>query len=1010
MDRGIIVGHIRTALEVMVAPGSVVEIRVLKADGRKRTDSGYFDDIDKAAEIAARYDSRAAGIYHTLNPVELALLARAANRIREGADITTGDIDIIRRCWLPIDFDPVRPAGISSSEVEHTAALDRAAACRSWLCSRGWPEPLFADSGNGAHLLYRVDLPNDASSRELVKACLDALAHTFTDESVVVDRGVHNAGRIWKLYGTLARKGDSTTDRPHRRSAIISRPGTFSVVAHNLLLALSSEHTQLVPGNETSQLVKKQSSLPADRGDVVEDIRARFDMVAYARHHFPGEVQPEGHGEVRITGNQGLLINSGKGVWKQWGSGAGGDCFDLIGHVHFGPVWNRHDANMFSEVLDEAAQRVGITNHRRPLQLRPQVETAEMTARLEPLPWELPLPFHEYDLPSFPLNTLGGWLRDYVEAVALETQTPADLAAMLGIAVCSAALSKIVAVSLHAGHTEPVNMYIVVALPPGNRKSSVFKALSNPIEEFERSEAQRLGPAIAEAQARYRIMDATLQKAQSDAARASQEERADRVQAAETLAREFAAVKLPVSPRLITTDATPEKLVSLLHDNGGRMAVMSPEGNVFDLMDGRYSTNGASNFDVYLNGYSGDTIRVDRIGRRSDYVPSPALTLGLTVQPSVIRGLGLKTGFRERGLLGRFMFSLPKSLVGYRDVQAPPVPSHIKATYDDRMRALLSIPPDTDETDDTTPHVLRLTPAAHEVLTRFAARIEPQLAEFGALGSIVDWATKLVGGILRIAGILHMVDCIGAPGPWTPQIQTATVGRAIEIGEYLIPHARAAFAEMGIDSRIDDARYVLKWIERTASPTFTKRDCFEGTKGRFREVSKLEPVLTLLVDHGYIRLQSVIGRSGPGRPSSQRYEVNPLWPSQNSHYAQNSDRSPPGQHSANSANTVEDSDAPEDLSDHSHIPPAPGAKDSGFQAVGRSGLGRGHAALLTVRKAIREGDFAVAQAKMSEISFIDWSEEHRLLAEAQQAAAQHQFDGEYRIDSETNNTEGGDDR
>ena len=148
--------------------------------------------------------------------MEPALLARAENRIKRPLHQTTSDRDILRRRWLPVDFDAVRPAGVSATEEEKATALWRAREVRDHLQEAGWPEPVVGDSGNGAHLLYPVDLPNDAESLELVRGVLEALSFRFSDGQVSVDTTTANAARIWKLYGTTARKGDSTEDRPHR--------------------------------------------------------------------------------------------------------------------------------------------------------------------------------------------------------------------------------------------------------------------------------------------------------------------------------------------------------------------------------------------------------------------------------------------------------------------------------------------------------------------------------------------------------------------------------------------------------------------------------------------------------------------------------------------------------------------------------------------------------------------------------------------------------------------------
>ena len=212
------------SIKLFFQPGEVWELRIPKA-GRAGTVSGYFNDPEAFAKAVLKYSGKVPGVYFTLNPVNPALLARASNKVIERATLTTSDHDIICRRWLPIDIDPVRPAGISSSDAEHSLALERAKAIREHLRKQDWPEPLFADSGNGAHLLYKIDLPNDDESRELVKSTLGALDFLFSDEKAKIDISVYNAARIWKVYGTLSCKGENTASRPHRAARVIGGPG-----------------------------------------------------------------------------------------------------------------------------------------------------------------------------------------------------------------------------------------------------------------------------------------------------------------------------------------------------------------------------------------------------------------------------------------------------------------------------------------------------------------------------------------------------------------------------------------------------------------------------------------------------------------------------------------------------------------------------------------------------------------------------------------------------------------
>jgi hypothetical protein len=161
-------------LRLFIAPGQVTELRILEAttsaDRWPQTEAGYFDEMDALARAAVGIKS-ALGFYFIPTPLKPALLARAVNKIRKAPKgESTADGDILRRHWLLIDTDPVRPAGIASSDEEHKAALDRAAAIDAYLTANGWPFPIKADSGNGGQLIYRIDLPADDAG--LVQRCL----------------------------------------------------------------------------------------------------------------------------------------------------------------------------------------------------------------------------------------------------------------------------------------------------------------------------------------------------------------------------------------------------------------------------------------------------------------------------------------------------------------------------------------------------------------------------------------------------------------------------------------------------------------------------------------------------------------------------------------------------------------------------------------------------------------------------------------------------------------------
>jgi hypothetical protein len=254
-------GLLRDTIARIAGPGQVVEVRALTD---QFTHSGYFNDpalLVRAVEPLDA-DNSVHGIYVTLNEVNPALLSRRANRIKMRLgkkDSTTSDADILRRRWLPVDIDPLRPSGVSSTDEEHGLALAKADEIARWLAGLGFPDPVRADSGNGAHLLYRIDLPNDEAATPLVKRCLATLDTLFSDDRVNVDTANFNAARIWKLYGTVSRKGDNTPERPHRRSRMLSAPDELKVATVDQLRDLAAR----LP---TEQHAQQQPATAKDKG------------------------------------------------------------------------------------------------------------------------------------------------------------------------------------------------------------------------------------------------------------------------------------------------------------------------------------------------------------------------------------------------------------------------------------------------------------------------------------------------------------------------------------------------------------------------------------------------------------------------------------------------------------------------------------------------------------------------------------------------------------------------
>jgi putative DNA primase/helicase len=474
-------------------------------------------------------------------------------------------------------------------------------------------------------------------------------------------------------------------------------------------------------------------------------------------------------------------------------------------------------------------------------------------------PWPEIVSFDVLDLPKFPTHALPDVLRQWVEAESRATQTPADLAALLALAVCSVGIARRVVVEPRPGWREPVNLFAAVLLEPGNRKSAVFADAMKPLRELEAELIEAARPVVAREQSDRRQNETRLRRLEKLAAeKGDAHARHD----AGILAAELAEQAEPVLPRLIVDDATAEKLGMMLDEQGGRIASMSPEGGVFDLMAGLYSKSGLPQFVVYLMGHSGDDLVTDRVGRKSVRVKRPALTCAYAIQPAVIEGLAENPAFRGRGLLGRFLYAAPQSWIGRREIAPAPVSEAAREAFRQAVRALARVEGE---------FVLQLSADAAGLLRDWESEIEAMLGDGGRMEIMRDWGAKLAGATLRLAAVLHCVE----HGP-AGRIDGRTIAAAIEIARYLVPHAETVLHLMIVREKMgeDDARYLLRWIERHNRREFTKSEAQHHGKRRFPKAGDIDQVLAELTRRGYIRLRPAEA-TGPGRPASPAYEVNP---------------------------------------------------------------------------------------------------------------------------------------
>jgi len=480
--------------------------------------------------------------------------------------------------------------------------------------------------------------------------------------------------------------------------------------------------------------------------------------------------------------------------------------------------------------------------------------------------WPEPIPLDvAHDLPGFPVEALPQVLGRFAVELAEELQVPNDLTGLGVLAACAVACARTAVVEGGPGWREPLCLYLCAAYPSGGRKSAAVAAIAEPILQREAEATERERPGVARRRSDRQALEHRADALRKKAARTDDPNaRAELEEEARELAARLATTPVPMEPRFLADDATPERLAGLLAEQGGRIGVLSPEGaGLFEQVAGRYSD--CPNLEVVLKAHAGDPIRVDRVGRPSEHVRDPAATLLLMVQPGVLRSLASRTAFRERGLLARFLWSVPTSRIGFRDLTPPPVSPSARDAYHALIGRLLErcLMPSADAP------VLRLDADAAAAFLAFRARAEAWLRPGGRFEGLQDWCSKLPGLVLRVAALMHLTyHDDGRP------IDRETMRAAQAIGDYAAAHAEAAFAAMGSDERMEGARELLDWLLRAEVRRFSVRDAMRACR-RFQTAQEVEAPLQMLEERGWVRPVEGAERAGPGRKPSPEYEVNP---------------------------------------------------------------------------------------------------------------------------------------
>ena len=841
---------ILAALPVLFTQDDVIELRAFPK-GRKRTDAGYFDGQHwpQLAEHAARLSASGAAVYVTLNPVDPQLLSRYSNRIEGYASTTTTDKQVTRRRWLLIDIDPVRPSGTSATDAQLDAAKVKARAVYGYLNGIGWPAPLVAESGNGMHLLYALDLPNDDDATALVKAVLIELGERFDDAQTKVDRAVFNAARICKLYGTLANKGDHTAAAPWRLSKLLQTPARAVVTPEQL--------RGLIPAATASTAATAPASMLQSGGFNLEDFLSRHGLAYTTDRHDGSErfklaacpFNPEhGNGEAAIfrkaSGALGFKCQHDSCSAKSWG-----DVRDLLDGLRPASAAKRsktqHGA-AFPPLEDDAA---------------------DTWPDPTPLPDALP-PVQAFDPDLLPV-ALRGWVTD----IAHRMQCPPDFPAVGAVVALSSLIGARAVVQPKARDDWQVvpNLWGLIVGRPGVMKSPALGEVLKPLHRLESTEREQWQLAHEAWELDTKVAELASKANERQAANLAAKDPAK----ARALLAPTDQPTEPTMRRYVVSDSTVEALADLLVKNPWGLLIYRDELHGLLCSMDRQGQEGARGF--YLTGYDGNQGHpVDRIGRGHSYVPRVCMAMLGGIQPGKVQSYvreAVNGGAGDDGLLQRF------GLAVWPDIQQefklvdrwPDTPAKQAAwAVFERLNGLL---PATD--DD--PQEWRFSPEAqaifYEWLIPFETGIRGEDLHPALVSHLAKWR-KLIPALALIFALVDTPDTNGV-------IHERELIRALAWAEYLRTHAERLYAA-ALVPETTGAHALLAKIkggklcdgDGVLWESFTPRLVAVKSWAGLNSVDSVRKAAELLADYGWLVRETAPTGSAGGRPS-ERYLIHP---------------------------------------------------------------------------------------------------------------------------------------
>jgi hypothetical protein len=475
----------------------------------------------------------------------------------------------------------------------------------------------------------------------------------------------------------------------------------------------------------------------------------------------------------------------------------------------------------------------------------------------------------------YPIDSLPPVLRNAVLEVHEATQAPLAMVACSAICATSAACQALIDVRRDEQLKGPVSLFFVVLGESGERKSTVDSFFIKPLKAFHQRGAEQSkqdlkkhNAAKAAWSAKCLAVEARIKSKATGAAKAgNKDEGVSLAQLEEQLAQLHQEEPVaPLSPKLLITDITQEKLVQQLGSEWPSCALIAAEGGV--VFGGRSLSkeNQLSTLSTFDSLWSGEFVQSSRKTVDSFELDGVRMTLGLQIQPPVFWEFVSNNPIARRiGFFARCLVAFPVSTQGNRLYKRQQASLPALQGLHEKLAALLAMEPVMTDRR-LTPEAIPLSQEAMGAWIETHDTIERQLAEGGNYIHVRDFGSKAAENVARLAAVFQIVE----PGPIV-SVSEENIRRASAVVEWHMAEAKRCFSGAAISSDPieKDARELLEWMIARAMATGlntvpTSEIGHNGPK-RLRLKEKRSPAIDALIERACIRKI----------PDRSAYEINP---------------------------------------------------------------------------------------------------------------------------------------